>query len=197
MFTGKLGDLEQALKILPGIGAKSAQRLAIFLINQNKTNALNLATSIVEAVESYFNCPTCNMLTEQSPCEFCQDSFRSSEKICIVENTQDVFILENIHEFKGRYFVLGRLLSPIQGIGPKEINFAKLMEILKNNIIEEMVLALPPSAEGETTINFIASQAKDFVENITRLSTGLPFGGDLEYTNQLTLAEAFKRRYSV
>ena len=197
MFNGFLEDLVNNLKKLPGIGSKTAQRLAIHLISKEKADALNLAESIKDAVQSYKNCSICNMLAETDPCRFCEDTTRISNVICVIENTQDAYLIENLHEFKGRYFVLNELLSPLDGIGPDEINFPKLDKIIKTGEIDEIILALNPSAEGESTINFLASQFENKDVKITRLSTGLPFGGDIEYTSSLTLSNAFKRRYSV
>ncbi len=182
MFSGLLEDLVQNLKKLPGIGKKSAQRLAMFIISMNKENAVQLSESIKKAVESYHDCRICNMLTESDPCPFCADQTRNDKILCIVENTQDIYLIEETHEFKGKYFVLKNLLSPIDGIGPDEIHFPKLLILVKSNIIEELILALNPSAEGETTMNFLSSELGEFVENMTRLSTGLPFGGDIGYT---------------
>jgi len=197
MFNGLLEDLVNDLKKLPGIGSKTAQRLAIHLISKEKTEALKLADSIKDAVQSYKNCSICNMLSETDPCRFCKDTTRMSNVICVVENTQDAYLIESLHEFKGRYFVLNELLSPLDGIGPEEINFPKLQKIINSGVINEIILALNPSAEGESTINYLASQFEEKDVKITRLSTGLPFGGDIEYTSSLTLSNAFKRRYSV
>ena len=197
MFNGFLEDLVNNLKKLPGIGSKTAQRLAIHLISKEKTDALNLAESIKDAVDSYQNCSICNMLSETDPCRFCVDKTRISNVVCVVENTQDAYLIENLHEFRGRYFVLNKLLSPLDGIGPDEINFPKLEKIINSDHVDEIILALNPSAEGESTINLLSSQFEDKDVKITRLSTGLPFGGDIEYTSSLTLSNAFKRRYLV
>ena len=197
MFTGLLAELEKNLKKLPGIGTKSAQRLAMHLIGMEKNSALELSESIRLAVENYQNCKQCNMLSEDEICSFCSDTNRNDTHLCVVENTQDVYLIDNTHEFHGRYFVMGNLLSPLDGIGPNEINFPALLKLIKSNGIEELILALNPSAEGESTISYIAHQLEDLPVRITRLSTGLPFGGDIEYTNSLTLGNALKRRYSV
>lgn len=197
MFSGLLAELVQNLKKLPGIGSKSAQRLAMYLISMEKAKALELAESIQNTVENYKNCSVCNMLTENDPCHFCSDFTRHQNLLCIVENTQDIYLIEDTNEFKGRYFVLNNLLSPLDGIGSDEINFPKLLELLKSDGIDEIILALNPSAEGESTISFLASQFEELNVKVTRLSTGLPFGGDIEYTSSLTLGNALKRRYSV
>jgi len=197
MFGGLLEELVQNLKKLPGIGKKSAQRLALHLIGMEKSEALKLADSITNAVHSFKHCSICNMLSEQDPCEFCSDQMRQNDFLCIVENTQDVYLIENTNEYKGKYFVLNALLSPLEGIGAEQIHFPKLLKYLKVNRVDELILALNPSAEGETTMSFLAEQLKPFVAKITRLSTGLPFGGDLEYTSSITLGNALKRRYSI
>jgi recombination protein RecR len=197
MFSGLLGELVKNLKKLPGVGQKSAQRMAMHIINMNKAEAELLAETIKDTVNTYKNCKVCNMLTEQEVCEFCSNEMRSAEQLCIVENTQDVYLIENTHEFKGKYFILKKLLSPIDGIGPDQINFPKLKQYIKHHNTEELILALNPSAEGESTISFLGSELQDSVKKITRLSTGLPFGGDIEYTSSITLGNALKRRYSV
>ena len=197
MFSGLLAELVQNLKKLPGIGSKSAQRLAMYLISMDKAKALELSESIRKTVESYTNCSICNMLTETDPCLFCADTNRNDNVLCVVENTQDIYLIENTHEYRGKYFVLGNLLSPLDGIGPNDINFPKLLKLVETNKISELILALNPSAEGESTISFLASKFEGHQLKITRLSTGLPFGGDIEYTSSLTLGNALKRRYSV
>ncbi len=197
MFNGLLKDLSQNLKQFPGVGEKTAQRLAMFLISQDKDKSRRLAQSILDAVEQYNHCSLCNMLAETDPCPFCADQERDTARICVVENTADVFLIQNTHEFRGIYFVLGHLLSPLDGIGPSEINFYKLVERIKQNQPEEIILALNPSPEGETTINYIASQLQPMNIATTRLSTGLPFGGDIEYTSSMTLSHAFKRRMPI
>ncbi|MCF7858705.1 MAG: recombination mediator RecR [Candidatus Cloacimonetes bacterium] len=197
MFNGVLDELVNNLKTMPGIGLKTAQRLALHLISIEKTTAMKIADSITDSVNSYKHCAQCNILSETDPCNFCSDSSRNSQVICVVENTQDAYLIEKLHEFKGRYFVLNELLSPLDGIGPDEINFPKLYKLINSEEVVEIILALNPSAEGESTINYLASQFEDKPIKITRLSTGLPFGGDIEYTSSLTLSNALKRRYLV
>jgi len=197
MFSGALANLVRNLKKLPGIGTKSASRMAMFLINMDKEESIELANSIRDTVEKFRNCSVCNMLSENDPCQFCQDKSRNDEQLCIVETTQDVYLIEATNEYRGRYFVLGNLLSPIDGIGPSEIKLPLLEKFISDYNIDEIVLALNPSAEGESTINFLADHLADKVDRITRLSTGIPFGGDIEYTSSLTLGNALKRRYEV
>jgi len=197
MFSGILADLEKNLRNLPGIGPKTAQRLAIFLISMDKQKSLQLAESIIEAVNIYHNCKVCNILTESDTCNFCLSSERDNKVLCIVETTQDVYLIENTHEYNGKYFVLTKLLSPLDGIGPDEIHFSELISYVKKKKIQEIILALNPSAEGETTMVFLANNFKQIVPKITRLSTGIPFGGDIEYSSTPTLINALKRRYTV
>lgn len=192
-----LNDLVFNMKKLPGIGEKTARRLAMFIITMDKENAMQIANSIKKSVETYKNCSVCNILTETDPCPICTDNTRDQSKLCIVENTQDVFLIQNTHEYKGRFFILGKLLSPLEGIGPDEISFKKLEALVGLNDFKELILALSPSAEGETTIGFLHDKLKDKIPLITRLSTGLPFGGDIEYTNTITLIDALKRRYKM
>ena len=192
-----LNNLINNLKKLPGIGEKSARRMAMHIITINKESALQIAESIKISVESYKRCSVCNMLSETDPCPICSDENRDQNTLCIVETTQDALLIQNTHEYKGRFFVLSKLLSPLQGIGPKEISFPKLLNMIETNHFKEIILALNPSAEGETTINFIFENLKNPSYKITRLSTGLPFGGDIEYINSLTLIDALKRRYKI
>ncbi len=197
MFSGNLADLERNLKKLPGIGNKTAQRLAMYMVSMDKKEAIDIAKAIEVAVNSYRNCKICNMLTEHEICEYCIDSSRDMKQLCIVQHTQDVYLIEQTHAFHGRYFVLNNLLSPLDGIGSDDINYPALVKYIEDMEVQELILALNPSAEGESTINFLASRLESKVKTVTRLSTGLPFGGDIEYTSSLTLSNAMKRRYSV
>ncbi len=190
-----LERLIQALNRFPGIGRKTAQRLAWFLVSQDKSFALELAETIRNTVESFTTCSLCNMLSESDPCPICSDLERSDALLCVVENTADIQIIENMNDFKGRYFVLGHLLSPIDGYGPEQIRSAGLLEAMERVHPEEVILALKPSPEGEATIHYLCEILQDKGVRVTRLSTGIPFGGDLEYSSLLTLSNAWKRRY--
>ncbi len=186
-----------ALNRFPGIGKKSAQRLAWHLISQDKAFALELSSVIKETVEVFCTCDECNMLSESNPCPICSSPDRNGDLLCVVENSADIFIIENMNEYTGRYFVLGHLLSPIDGYGPEQINIDHLLEIIERHKPQELILALKPSAEGEATIHYLSDILSDRGLAVTRLSTGIPFGGDLEYSSLHTLANAWKRRYSV
>ena len=195
LLSTNLERLIQALNRFPGIGRKTAQRLAWFLVSQDKSFALELAATIRATVESFTSCSLCYMLSESDPCPICTDAERSDSLLCVVENTADIQIIENMNEFKGRYFVLGHLLSPIDGYGPEQIRVEPLLASLERLKPREVILALKPSPEGEATIHFLSETLKHHGIRITRLSTGIPFGGDLEYSSIVTLTNAWKRRY--
>jgi len=192
-----LERLIQAFNRFPGIGRKTAQRLAWFLIAQDKRFALELADTIRNTVESFTSCSVCNMLSETDPCQICSAIDRQDDLLCVVETSSDIQIIENMNEFKGRYFVLGHLLSPIDGFGPQQISSEGLLKHVEDSKPSELILALKPSAEGEATIHYICELLKDKQLAITRLSTGIPFGGELEYSSNVTLTNAWKRRYPV
>jgi len=192
-----IDDLKDALKTLPGIGEKSAQRLALHILSQDKTYATQIGEAILEAVEKVNNCHICNMLTDENPCRFCSDIKRNDKHLCIVEHTADVFMLESTGEFYGKYFVLSNLLSPIDGIGPADIHIDELLSRIFDYDVEEVIIALSPSVEGETTISYIANRLRDWSGKVSRLSTGIPFGGDLEYSNKITIANALKHRFKM
>jgi recombination protein RecR len=197
LISPKLEHLIKSLNRLPGVGRKTAQRLAWFLVSQDKSFARDLAETIKTTAESFTACSLCNMLSESDPCFFCSSPERLDSLLCIVENSADIQIIENMNEYKGRYFVLGHLLSPIDGYGPEEINSDKMLAAIDRIKPEEVILALKPSPEGEATIHYLFEILKDTDIKITRLSTGIPFGGDLEYSSMLTLSNAWKRRYPV
>ncbi len=192
-----LEKLIQAFNRFPGIGRKTAQRLAWFLIGQDSKFALELAETIRTAIDSVQTCRRCNIVSESDPCPFCQSPDRNDDVICVIESSPDTQIIENMNDFRGRYFVLGHLLSPLDGYGPEQIHCRQLVEFINEIKPQEVILALKPSAEGEATIHYISEILSETGVRITRLSTGLPFGGDLEYSSTVTLANAWKRRYSV
>lgn len=197
LLSPRLEELISALNRLPGVGRKTAQRLAWHLISEDKQRAQDLAGVILKAAQSYAPCGTCNLLAESDPCPLCTAPDRDDAQLCIVESSSDVIILENMNEYHGRYFVLGHLLSPLDGFGPQQLGIPKLMALLLQRQPQEIVLALKPTAEGEATIHYLTEVIEDPAIKITRLSTGLPFGGELEYSSALTLTNAWKRRYPV
>ncbi len=197
ILSENLEKLIQAFNRFPGIGRKTAQRLAWFLVSQDKGMALQLAETIKNTVDSFKACTKCNMLSESDPCPICNAEDRQDNLLCVVENNSDVQIIEGMNEFNGRYFVLGHLLSPLDGYGPQQIHSEQLLQRISELQPTELILALKPSAEGEATIHYLWELLKDRALNITRLSTGIPFGGDLEYSSTNTLANAWKRRFNV
>lgn len=197
LLSGKLLKLQQHLKTLPGIGEKTAQRLALFIISQSKDKSRAFSQSILDAIEVYDYCPQCNCLTDTFPCNLCSDTSRDHQLLCIVEQSRDVYHIESTKEYKGYYFVLGHLLSPIDGIGPDEIKLNQLLDLIKAKDFKEVIFAISPSTEGETTIHFIAEFLKDQDICLTRLSTGIPYGSDMEYTGTITLLNALKRRFPI
>ena len=196
-FNKTLDDLKNNLKQLPGVGDKTAQRYALHLLTQSKERSLQFSDVIREAVEIHTYCARCNLLSDSDPCAICLDESRDESLICVVENSYDVYLVENTGEYKGRYFVLGHLLSPIDGIGIEEINLSHLLEVANNGLVKEIILAVNPSTEGETTMSLIAGELASTDIIVTRLSTGLPFGANIEYSSQLTLSNAIRRRYTI
>ncbi len=196
-ISANLEKLVENLSCFPGIGKKTAQRMAWHMLSQEKSFALNLSESIKTTVESFQPCSLCLMLSESDPCPICSSSQRSGDTLCIVEASADIQIIENMNEFKGLYFVLGHLLSPIDGYGPAQINTQSLQKRVAELEPKELILAIKPSAEGEATMHYIWEIFKDSEIQITRLSTGLPFGGDLEYSSSNTLKSAWERRFKV
>ncbi|MEA2103461.1 MAG: recombination mediator RecR [Candidatus Cloacimonadota bacterium] len=192
-----LENLKNSFKKLPGIGSKTAERLAFHLISGKKQEAIDLARTITDSINSIRKCDVCNMLSAHSPCQFCSSTERQNDLLCVVERTQDVYLLEKINNFKGRYFVLGHLISPLDGIGPKEIDFPHLESLVKERNVSELILAINPSSEGESTMSFISSKLENDNLKITRLATGLPVGGNIEFTTLKTLQNAFNHRQKI
>ncbi len=197
LFSDNLEKLIEGFSRFPGIGRKTAQRLAWHLIAEDKSFASSLAESITMVAESFRPCSRCLMLSESDPCPICASQTRDESQICIVEHSADVLIIERMNDYNGLYFVLGHLLSPIDGFGPKEIHAELLIKMVEKLSPQEIILALKPSSEGEATMHYISEILQNKPCKITRLSIGLPFGGDLEYSSNNTLRNAWARRHSV
>ncbi len=197
LISENLEKLIQSLSRFPGIGKKTAGRLAWHIVSSDKSFAQELSQNISTAAASFAPCSLCNMLSESDPCPICASKERESDNLCIVEHSADVQIIENMNEYRGQYFVLGHLLSPIDGFGPDEINTPLMLKRIAELNPAEIILAIKPSAEGEATMHYIWEILKDKGIKITRLSTGLPFGGDLEYSSSSTLKSAWQRRYGI
>lgn len=190
-----LNILINELGKLPGIGEKMAQRLAFHILSISDREAENLSEAISNAKKSLHYCEICGNLTDRERCRICEDEVRDPSVICVVESPQDVLAMERIREFKGRYHVLHGTISPMDGIGPNDLNLASLIRRLQNEPdVRELILATNPNIEGEATAMYIATLLKETGIKITRLAHGLPIGGDLEYADEETLLKAIEGR---
>lgn len=194
MFEGPIQRLIDELSRLPGVGRKSAQRLAFHLMNQEDVDARRLAQAIIDVKEQMGNCRRCFNVTAEVECTICSDLRRESRVVCVVERAQDIAVIEGTQEFSGRYHVLGGSLSPIDGIGPSQLRFAELGERIRNESIQELIVATNPTVEGDTTAMYIAREFKPLGVTVSRLASGLPVGGDLDYADSLTLGRALSGR---
>jgi recombination protein RecR len=192
-----LQQLMQALRCLPGVGPKSAQRMTFHLLERDREGAFNLAEKLAEAVDKVGQCKTCHTLTASEECAICSDARREQQLLCIVETPADVMAVENATGFKGQYFVLNGRLSPLDGLGPTEIGLDKLAERLKQGVITEIILATNSTVEGEATAHYSGEMAKKQGVNASRIAHGVPFGGELEYIDSGTLSHAFSGRSKV
>lgn len=193
-YAKPLEKLIKELGKLPGIGGKSAQRLAFHILSLDEKSVDELADSIREAKAKMRYCPVCGNLTDREPCEICADETRDRNIICVVESPKDVFAMERIREYKGLYHVLHGAISPIDGIGPDDINLKSLIVRLQQGDAKEVILATNPTIEGEATAMYIARLIKPAGIKATRIAHGIPVGGDLEYTDEVTLLKAVEGR---
>ena len=194
LFPPSLERLVLTLARLPGIGRKSATRIALKLVASSEADCRELARTIVEASEKTIGCSTCGALTESDPCDICTDTRRESNVICVVERPSDVIALERTSRYRGRYHVLGGLLSPLDGIGPEDLRLDSLAERSRGGGISEIILALNPTAEGEATSLYLARLLADTGARVTKLASGIPVGGDLDLADELTLGTALEER---
>ena len=193
-----LNKLINELSKLPGIGGKTAQRLAFHILALEESEATALANSIVNAKRSLHYCSVCGNLTDTDPCEICSDESRDRTKVCVVETPQDVIAMERIREFKGLYHVLHGAISPGEGIGPNDINLKSLITRLQqHDEIDEIIVATNPNIEGEATAMYIARLLKPSGIKVTRIAHGIPVGGDLEYADEVTLLKAMEGRREI
>jgi len=192
-ITNSIDKLIEEFSKLPGIGQKSAQRLAFYVLKIKKEEAKKLAQAILGVKEKVAYCSVCFNLTEDDPCRICKDKKRDSSVICVVEEANDVVAVEKTNQYKGLYHVLGGVLSPLDGIGPDELRIKELMSRLKKGV-KEVILATNPSAEGEATAVYLSKLIKPMGIKVTRIARGLPAGGDLEYADMATLSRALEGR---
>ncbi len=191
---GPLAKLVAQLASLPGIGSKSAQRLAFYLVNQQPKVAQELARAILEARESINQCPVCHYVSDQKQCPLCQDFRRDSTVICVVEQSKDVLALEKSHIYQGLYHVLQGCLSPMNGIGPENLTIRDLLKRLEDKTVREVVLATNPTVEGDATSIYLSRLLEPLPIKVTRLARGLPSGASLEFADEITLAKALEGR---
>jgi len=196
LYEGIVQDLIDELGRLPGIGPKSAQRIAFHLLQAEPVDVRRLADVLVLVKEKVRFCTVCFNVSEDEQCRICRDPRRDSTVLCVVEEYKDVVAIERTREFRGRYHVLGGAISPIEGIGPEQLRIRELMQRLGDGAINEVILATDPNLEGEATATYLTRLLKDFDLRVTRLASGLPVGGDLEYADEVTLGRAFAGRRS-
>jgi recombination protein RecR len=194
MYEGAIQDLIDELGRLPGIGPKSAQRLAFHLLQAETADVQRLATALTRVKEQVRFCATCFNVAESEQCRICRDPRRGNELICVVEEPKDVVAVERTGEFRGRYHVLGGAINPLEGVGPDNLRIKELMTRLASGETKELILATDPNTEGEATATYLALIVKPMGLTVTRLASGLPVGGDLEYADEVTLGRAFEGR---
>jgi recombination protein RecR len=197
MYQGSLQDLIDALGKLPGIGPKSAQRLAFYFLQTDPMSVENLAKLLVEVKQKVKSCKTCGAVSETEICSLCNDSRRDQTSICVVEEAKDISSVEKTREFKGKYHVLGGVISPIDGIGPDQLRIKELIKRVIEENIQEVIIATNPNLEGEATAAYLVKVLEPSQILVTRLASGLPVGGELEYADEVTLGRAFKGRRQV
>ena len=194
MYEGPIQDLVDELNRLPGIGPKSAQRLAFHIVKSAAQDANRLADAIVQAKERMRFCRECFGVAEGELCKLCADPSRDADTICVVEEPKDVSVLERSGVIRGRYHVLGGAISPMQGIGPDDLRVRELLDRTQRNGVTEVILATNPNLEGNATAMYVAGLLKPLGVRVTRLASGLPVGGDLEYADEVTLGQALEGR---
>lgn len=194
MLTPKFDHLVKQLQHLPGVGQKSAQRMALQLLSKKRLQGIQLAQALDSAMRDIMECSHCHSFSDDEICPICADVRRDESLLCVVESASDVMAIEQSGAYRGRYFVLGGHLSPIDGINADDLHIDELLFRLKNEPIQELILATGATVEGQTTAFFITDAARAHVEKITRLAQGIPMGGELEYVDSLTLHQALQNR---
>lgn len=193
MYTRPLANLIEQFQRLPGVGAKTAQRLALFILKRPVNEVEALANALLAAKEQVGCCSVCGHLSAEPICEICSNSHRDQSTICVVIDSRDLIALEKTREYRGKYHVLGGLISPMDGISPDQLNIQPLVRRVSQGDIKEVIMAISPSVEGETTTFYVGGLIKPFTR-VTRIAFGIPMGGDLEYADEVTLAKALEGR---
>jgi recombination protein RecR len=196
MYEGIIQDLIDELGRLPGVGPKSAQRIAFHIIQSDRVDVTRLAEVLKTVKERVKFCMICGNISEEDLCKICRDPRRDKTAICVVEESKDVLAIEKTREFKGTYHVLGGAISPIDGVGPENLRIKELMTRLSETTISEIIIATDPNLEGEATATYLTRLIKPLGVKVSRLASGLPVGGDLEYADEITLGRAFEGRRS-
>jgi recombination protein RecR len=194
VYEGVVQDLIDELGRLPGVGPKSAQRIAFYLLAADPAEVRRLAEVLLEVKDKVRFCKTCGNVAEDEECRICRDPRRDPAALCVVEEPKDVVAIERTREFRGRYHVLGGAISPIEGIGPDDLRIKELMTRLADGTVTELIIATDPNLEGEATATYLARLIAPMGLQVTRLASGLPVGGDLEYADEVTLGRAFEGR---
>ncbi len=194
MYEGAVQDLIDELGRLPGVGPKSAQRIAFHLLEADEEDVARLARALTEVKAKVRFCVVCGNVAQSEQCRVCRDPRRDDQVICVVEESKDVVAIERTREFRGRYHVLGGAISPIDGVGPDNLRIRELMSRLADGTVTEVILATDPNMEGEATAAFLARMLSPLGLKVSRLASGLPVGGDLEYADEVTLGRAFEGR---
>lgn len=199
IYAKPLARLIEEFEKLPGIGSKSAQRLAFYILKQSEKSVKAFSDALIDAKEQVKFCSICSNLTSDEICSFCKDDRRTLDEICVVAEPKDLIALERTKEFRGRYHILQGLISPMDGIGPDKLKIKELLNRLSpdNNLIKEIILAISPTVEGEATTLYLSRLIKPLNIKVTRIAFGLPVGGDLEYADTLTLAKALEGRKEI
>ena len=196
-YTGPISRLIEEFSKLPGVGRKTAQRLALHVINMNTNDVEGLAKAIIDAKREIKYCSVCCNITDTDPCSMCSNKNRDSSVICVVEDPRDVAAMERTREFKGKYHVLNGVISPMDGIGPDMIKIKELIIRLGSEDVKELIMATNPTIEGEATAMYIARLVKPMGIKVTRIAHGLPVGGDLEYADEVTITKALEGRREI
>ena len=194
VYTGPITRLIEEFSKLPGVGRKTAQRLAFHIINMNTNDVEALSKAIIEAKREIKYCSVCCNITDTDPCPICSNTARDQSVICVVEDVRDVVAMEKTHEFKGVYHVLHGSISPMNGVGPDDIKIKELLARLMDGTVKEVILATNPRVEGEATAMYLSKLIKPLGIKVTRIAHGIPVGGDLEYTDEVTLSRALEGR---
>jgi recombination protein RecR len=197
VYEGVVQDLIDELGRLPGVGPKSAQRIAFHILATDPVDVRRLAQVLIEVKDRVKFCSVCGNVAEEEICRICRDQRRDPAVICVVEESKDVVAIERTREFRGRYHVLGGAISPIEGVGPDDLRIRELMTRLADGTVTEVILATDPNLEGEATATYLTRLLKPMGLRVTRLASGLPVGGDLEYADEVTLGRAFEGRRAV